>query len=1242
MKKLYIFLILISSLFATTYHNGYVNFKEIIKKNIAGNIETVGNTVECVTNLKFSKKGDIKNAKCQNDYTTYYNNKYLTKYINILDNNTSIFNSSKATLNFPSSYKKIVWAALFWQGHINNYSYQYSYTDKKDSKGYDKYYDNQSYNHKTIYRYIKYNGKYYYHLSNDLPKNNAYYIRKTNANQLILYLNNHYYKLTANELDYKSDSRRFKDNKTHRYITKYGAKYSAYAILPQSIIDKLNSLSNTNKEVNVTVANIATTFGLDEKLGNYGAWSLVVIYSETPKINNFRSNIVYYGFRNIYKGAGNNEVNIPISGLVLPKNGNVNSLLSVFSAEGEYINKGNSVNPESVRINGEYLDENLSGYDKYNVFDSRLSDDIQRYPKLNDNNGIDIDVFDVSKQLTTIRDNEKALNPQRVSYNLNIKATTYNDGVFLSTIAFSTQLYVPKVCYYDLNLYDEYGNLITSNSKIYVGEKLQVRYKVKNDEKESANKVYVIYPFDDNSTKYISNSTDVKNVLENNFTHYNDNETKGNLGVEVNDSGLKIGILGDKFNEFKPYYIDNKYVAGIEFNITLEKEGNLSFDFYTNYNYFIGNQNYTYDGILPNCNEFNQTYSVFTPKLGIFNVLHYQPNLKDDPTDVNDSINALYTQIVNKDFPISVVKLKDDNHTVENYTGYIKLDLINAPQSDNECKTSTSIIPSKYVKFYNQSQRDINIVVPDSYKDLRFRVVYIQSTDACFNDISSIINNFNPSTVGDKFKNCGSCSDICQQSLGQCKSLDNCENGVSKCLNCVFNSANTKTVCSRDNFAVRPNNFIIETNSSKVKAGDEFNLTIKALDYNGNIVSNYEENLTINGGNSPTLEDLDLNTSKGAITQKLNSITRNPRFYNGIATITLTYPEVGDLDINISEINGSEFAKVDEKDTPQNNRLIKKADINLTFIPYKFNISAIYKNYKDFNFTYISNDLNMSSLLEINITSVNKAGNITKNYSKNLYANDVNLTIVHTNIDNKILSNKNLDEENSSQFSLLINKNYFIQGKNQEDILLNINRKYDEVIEPINFTIDKIKVEDKEDNLTTENDLNESNLFIYGRIDIPNISGYGNELNTTYQYEYWTKNGWILNKEHNSSLLGDVNLSKSIYNFVNLNVFNIYNGEENVTFYTTHALPYSTKIHLSIPSWLWYNPLATTYKDPSVNNKDCLTHPCESITFNKDNSGWGGIGKNNVKSSESNRTVEFNSSTTSVNSNKREVRKLNW
>ncbi|WP_024791910.1 hypothetical protein [Lebetimonas sp. JS138] len=105
---------------------------------------------------------------------------------------------------------------------------------------------------------------------------------------------------------------------------------------------------------------------------------------------------------------------------------------------------------------------------------------------------------------------------------------------------------------------------------------------------------------------------------------------------------------------------------------------------------------------------------------------------------------------------------------------------------------------------------------------------------------------------------------------------------------------------------------------------------------------------------------------------------------------------------------------------------------------------------------------------------------------------------------------------------------------------------------------------------------------------------------------------------------------------------NIGNGEQNITFSTTHSIPYGAKIHLSIDSWLWYHPLAKPYKDPSSSNLDCLTHPCMKIDFLNDSSAWGGVSSNVVGNefNESNRTSKVGTSEKNVS--KKEVKKLNW
>jgi hypothetical protein len=162
-------------------------------------------------------------------------------------------------------------------------------------------------------------------------------------------------------------------------------------------------------------------------------------------------------------------------------------------------------------------------------------------------------------------------------------------------------------------------------------------------------------------------------------------------------------------------------------------------------------------------------------------------------------------------------------------------------------------------------------------------------------------------------------------------------------------------------------------------------------------------------------------------------------------------------------------------------------------------------------------------------------------------------------------------------------------------------------------------------------------------------------VNTTFKYEYWTSNGWVLNKDHVRAD-GDINLSQVIVaangvkplsnSDISVQVIPqsgkyILNGVENVQISTTHALPYSAKLHFGIPSWLWYYPLATKYEAPSLKNLNCLTHPCMKVTFISNGQGWAGIGSASSKYSESNMTVKVKMKS-DVNATKGQVKKINW
>ncbi len=1228
------------------------NFHPIFNKNLNGKLNVIGNHNVCYTNgtNQCLNPGNADNNNIDQSYINVDSEAIKDKYIN----------SSEADLNLKNN-DKIIKAYLFWQGRI-----------------------------KTNY------------------PNNDNAVKNANKVELRTPTTNGYVEIDANSTSfnwyYGSDG--VFDYGAYADVTKYVQKSGQYY-----------------------VANLQVSQGYNTG----GGWSLVVI-TKNP-YDKFKKIVVYEGFQAIYNQLGYpNSVTQTLSGFFTPTTGTVNANFIFFANETD-----RSLN-DYVTLTDKYgnthkLTNVLNPPD--NVLNCTISkfgeNVVNRNPNFENTLGTDIDEFDVSN----IFNNEQT--------QTQITITSEGDRIFLNMFAISVQLYVPKVCYYDFKLYDKNGNLILPGSKLLVGNKIKVKFKVKNDENETAKNVYIIYPFDENNnTKYENNSTYVKNVLQSNYEHFDDNTTIGNLGVYVDNKSLSIGILGDNNNEFISYYENPNYVAGIEFNSTIQNEGNLTFVFYTDYNYTIGNENYSYNGVLPKCNIFANNYYVYNPGQGVFNVVHYQPDITYDPKDVNNSINDLYTQIVNKDFNVTVVKLKDDNQTVDkNFKGIVEVDLINNPDNVNDYLNS----PSLWHQFviFNNNTPTLKVKYDKANRNVRFRIKYltdgngniIQDTNnAClsktYNCIWGLLTQIATSRYGNACPTTSNSAEYCDIPCAkECNYRQNRVEGggevpSEECLECIFNNYSS-SITSRDNFAVRPYAFLAFGENQYKRAGEDFNITIKAVDeenYN-KIVGNVNDikgvkdyNVSINDLNIssnfyiPSEDEIkqmnkdvygveDNNISKVAYCpdKGVFTIVKGNAFVNGEINTTMSYSESGILSLKISEINGSEFAKVDEKDTPDDKRFIKPAtviinennlsqrNLLLEFIPYKIITTGTYGSTTN-SFVYMNNINNliipkMAAYIEYNITAENKNGKILKNFTKTCYPDTsihaptrnglkLNTTFdlllnanLYTTSDANI-SFSNIDLRDNSHIWLLnpklnikkginnitqwISSLNFENGEGKVKLFFNIDKNYTNPINEMNMTLLDINT-----STTWMNQKGATKIFIgksinklinfkYGRIDVTDVSGYGNELNSKFKYEYWNnKSGWVINKDHNSSIFGDVNINNSYHPYVNIKLSNIKNGDENVTFSTTHALPYSTKVHLSIPSWLWYHPLAKPYKDPKTStgwNLDCLTHPCFNISFQKNSSGWGGVQSNiNKKYSEQNRTVESNSS---IKVNKRTLKKINW
>ena len=612
------------------------------------------------------------------------------------------------------------------------------------------------------------------------------------------------------------------------------------------------------------------------------------------------------------------------------------------------------------------------------------------------------------------------------------------------------------------------------------------------------------------------------------------------------------------------------------------------------------------------------------PKVGLFDAW-------DTFRDIND--RNISTKIVNKEFDLIIASINKEN-------------------SDVETKENISVDFALYDKDsenYISSWYDFNCSIYETIKQ-----------------------TFN---VSKAYKEAIVVFNVCADYNGTSYTLypkNECSKNCNPNNRITFDNPCFRKLFSSDEFAIRPKEFDINI-ISPIKAGEEFNIIIRAIDATGQNTKGYNEKIYIDGENNASVK-LEYNSTKnGCKTAKLKKISGD--FIDGEAKITLKYPEVGELNIKVKEINRSEFAKIDSNDTNDLERLIKDStNKTILFIPYEINISeAKYTTTTNTNWVYIGNDVKnsqetnqtpkMGAHIYYKIESLNKDGNVTKNFKKScfpdfnlsLYAylitsKDVNISI-YVEDNNKSKRVKNYDKNATlkknglKSIRSIINANNFNDGISKINVYFNINKNYSHPIEEVDINLKELNISSLNINSAFNGKkINRSINFKYGRIKVSNKVGYSNEINSTFEYQYWTQNGWEVNKEHINSNFGDFNhtLNPDLHPYIRIDAFSLNNGKENVKFRTTHPLPYSKKVHLQIDEWLWYHPLAKDYKDPSKNNLDCLTHPCFKLNFLKEGSKWGGVSKNrNSKFNVTNRTIEINNSK-DLNITRQEIKKLNW
>jgi hypothetical protein len=620
--------------------------------------------------------------------------------------------------------------------------------------------------------------------------------------------------------------------------------------------------------------------------------------------------------------------------------------------------------------------------------------------------------------------------------------------------------------------------------------------------------------------------------------------------------------------------------------------------------HYEDNEGRHYDSIVGQCKNSNSDNSEL-PHIGSFDAWD-----NDSNHNIND--RNITTKIVNKEFTLRIASIKDGEMKKQPKEGsYPKKDItIKYALVDNN---NNNVNITSYEDFDASSSAKItpSFTISKAYKN-----VYVQfKICSDFNDIK---NKYNVYAYE-------SCSNECTPS----------DSKEEKCIRKFYSS---------DNFAIRPDHFAVNVDTSKkYKAGNTISdISIKAVDASGNNVFNYNE----------LSDDLNLKVVDDKITA--SNVDYSFTFNNGNADIDyIKYPEVGYIELNLSEKVGSEFAKVDEDDTPNTTQRLITSGSSEPFkvIPDHFAITDVnVSNFNQGKYTYLSEDVeSMSGDFNATITAENKAGNPTKNYKAGLYAKDVNITIPFSpdKIENltKIITQYGENNISDKNISFVIGEGNFSEAEFKLGLKINFNRDSGKPVNEFNLTLNDLNVTDEDDINGSEN-IDKNITFRYGKVTPENVSTYSSTSVVVPAHYYYYHNDWIINEEH-KAYEGNVS---SIYtknsatgNPTVLTGVSITNGTQNIDLNITNvkSRPYKETLHLGIAPWLWYSKSGRSYKAPSSSNTDCSTHPCSNIIINKISKDWSGVGVDNSHNDVNKNTVDVNRSN-SNNLNKQIYHKLNW
>ena len=342
----------------------------------------------------------------------------------------------------------------------------------------------------------------------------------------------------------------------------------------------------------------------------------------------------------------------------------------------------------------------------------------------------------------------------------------------------------------------------------------------------------------------------------------------------------------------------------------------------------------------------------------------------------------------------------------------------------------------------------------------------------------------------------------------------------------------TRETNASDLFSIRPDKYKLDIPTGLV-AGNDFNVTIQAVDVEGVTVENYEEDADV--------YQLDINETKAGEGCSLGNITVKDKraFIAGKSIVTLNYDDIGRLQFNVYEINTttSEFAQIDEDDgSTEDERIITKTEgTSDEIMAAKIRLESVFSSDGINGYTYYagrnsdtghSEIDDMAAKLYTKVQVENAFEDVVKNFKPGCYAKDIDMKvtyhalgepnlipeIIYTETQTGDMPSMPAPTEGENSFAFHISQELFEEGEGNQSVKINFNREKNVALNPFKLTITDVNaslsaysVSDNAVPTGTESVPNET-TFIYIRAHVPSPQfNIGHDKNVTIQYEVYAK-----------------------------------------------------------------------------------------------------------------------------------------